>query len=41
MSWRGRGSRVTSFLVVLPSILLIGIFVYAFIGRTILSSLTD
>ena len=41
MSWRARGSRVTSFLVVLPSILLIGVFVYAFIGRTILSSLTD
>jgi glucose/mannose transport system permease protein len=41
MSWRKQGSQVTSVLVVLPSILLIGIFVYAFIGRTILSSLTD
>jgi glucose/mannose transport system permease protein len=41
MRWRRRGSQVTSFMVVLPSILLIGIFVYAFIGRTILSSFTD
>jgi glucose/mannose transport system permease protein len=36
-----RASQVTGFLVVLPSLLLVGIFVYGFIGRTVLSSLTD
>jgi glucose/mannose transport system permease protein len=36
-----RANQVTSFLVVLPSLLLVGVFVYGFIGRTILSSLTD
>ena len=36
-----RTSQLTSFLVVLPSLILVGIFVYGFIGRTILSSLTD
>jgi len=41
MTTRRRASRLTSFLVVLPSLLLVGIFVYGFIGRTILSSLTD
>jgi len=41
MRTRRAASRLTSFLVVLPSLLLVGIFVYGFIGRTILSSLTD
>ena len=36
-----RANQVTGFLVVLPSLLLVGIFVYGFIGRTVLSSLTD
>jgi glucose/mannose transport system permease protein len=41
MSQRRRASQLKSFLVVLPSLLLVGVFVYGFIGRTILSSLTD
>jgi glucose/mannose transport system permease protein len=41
MSTRRRAARLTGFLVVLPSLLLVGVFVYGFIGRTILSSLTD
>lgn len=41
MATRRRASSLTSFLVVLPSLLLVGVFVYGFIGRTILSSLTD
>ncbi len=40
MAWRRR-SQVTRFLVVLPTILLVGTFVYAFIGQTAWSSLTD
>jgi len=36
-----RASQLTSFLAVLPSLVLVGVFVYGFIGRTILSSLTD
>jgi len=38
---RQRASQLTSFLVVLPSLLLVGIFVYGFIGRTVLTSLSD
>lgn len=41
MTTRWRANRLTGFLAVLPSLLLVGIFVYGFIGRTILSSLTD
>jgi glucose/mannose transport system permease protein len=41
MTTRRRASSLTSFLVVLPSLLLVGTFVYYFIGRTIVSSLTD
>jgi glucose/mannose transport system permease protein len=41
MTTRKRANRLTSFLVVLPSLLLVGIFVYGFIGRTIYTSLTD
>jgi len=41
MTTRKRASQRTSFLVVLPSLLLVGIFVYGFIGRTIYTSLTD
>jgi len=41
MATRRRANRLTSFLVVLPSLLLVGIFVYGFIGRTIWTSLTD
>jgi glucose/mannose transport system permease protein len=38
----GKGkNKVIGFLVLLPSVLLIGIFVYWFIGRTAWSSLTD
>jgi len=41
MATRRRANRLTSFLVVLPSLLLVGVFVYGFIGRTIWTSLTD
>jgi glucose/mannose transport system permease protein len=41
MTTRQRANQLTSFLVVLPSLLLVGIFVYGFIGRTIWTSLTD
>jgi glucose/mannose transport system permease protein len=41
MTTRKRANQLTSFLVVLPSLLLVGIFVYGFIGRTIWTSLTD
>jgi glucose/mannose transport system permease protein len=41
MRWRNRRNQLTGFLVLLPSLLLVGIFVYGFIGRTIWSSLTD
>ena len=34
-------NRLVGFLVVLPSILLVGVFVYGFIGRTLWASLTD
>lgn len=41
MRRRGHTHRLTGFLVVLPSILLVGVFVYGFIGRTLWTSLTD
>jgi glucose/mannose transport system permease protein len=41
MRWRRHRTRITGFLVVLPSILLVGVFVYGFIGRTLWASLTD
>jgi len=33
MRWRKHTNQITGFLVVLPSIVLIGVFVYGFIGR--------
>src|SRR5467141_623900 len=41
MRWRKHSNQITGFLVVLPSIALIGVFVYGFIGRAIWVSLTD
>jgi len=41
MRWRKRTNQIIGFLVVLPSIVLIAIFVYFFIGRTLYASLTD
>src|SRR5512136_627493 len=41
MRWRRHHRQLTGFLVVLPSIVLVGIFVYGFIGRTLWASLTD
>ena len=41
MSWRKNRTRVLGFLVLLPSIVLLAIFVYGFIGRTVYTSLTD
>ncbi|BDG02977.1 carbohydrate ABC transporter permease [Anaeromyxobacter oryzae] len=41
MKWGRHTNQVTGFLVVLPSIVLVGIFVYGFIGRTVWASLTD
>ena len=41
MRWRKSKARVLGFIVLLPSFLLLGIFVYWFIGRTIGWSLTD
>lgn len=37
---KGR-DRLTAFLMLLPSLLLLGVFVYGFIGRTLYTSLTD
>src|SRR5919197_4651522 len=39
--WRWRKNEIIGFLVLLPSVISIGIFVYYFIGRTIWASLTD
>ena len=41
MRWRRQRNRITGFLVVLPSILLVGIFVYGFILFTVYLSFTD
>ena len=41
MKWRKSKSRFLGFAVLLPSFLLLGIFVYYFIGRTVYWSLTD
>jgi len=41
MRWRRHTRHLTGFLVVLPSIVLVGVFVYGFIGRTLWASLTD
>src|SRR5512136_2287738 len=41
MRWRRHAGQLTGFLVVLPSIVLVGVFVYGFIGRTLWASLTD
>jgi glucose/mannose transport system permease protein len=41
MKWRKSKSRILGLLVLLPSFLLLGIFVYYFIGRTFWWSLTD
>jgi glucose/mannose transport system permease protein len=41
MRWRRHENRIVGFLVLLPSIVLIGIFVYGFIARTVWASLTD
>jgi len=41
MSRRRHTRQLTGFLVVLPSIVLVGVFVYGFIGRTLWASLTD
>ena len=41
MRWRRHTRHLTGFLVVLPSIALVGVFVYGFIGRTLWASLTD
>ncbi|HSN91888.1 MAG TPA: sugar ABC transporter permease [Anaeromyxobacteraceae bacterium] len=41
MRWRKHTNRIVGFLVLLPSIVLVGIFVYGFIGRTVWASLTD
>ncbi len=41
MSLRKRRNEITGFLVLLPSVVLIGIFVYWFIARTVAASLTD
>ncbi len=40
MQWQ-KNNRLLGFLVLLPSVLLIAVFVYYFIGRTIYASLTD
>jgi glucose/mannose transport system permease protein len=40
-SWRRRSNEITGFLVLLPSLVLVGIFVYYFIGETLAASLTD
>jgi glucose/mannose transport system permease protein len=41
MRWRKHTNRIIGFLVLLPSIVLVGIFVYGFIGRTVWASLSD
>jgi len=41
MRWRKHTNQIIGFLVVLPSILLIAVFVYGFIGRALWASLTD
>jgi glucose/mannose transport system permease protein len=41
MRWRKHTNQVTGFLVLLPSVVLVGIFVYYFIARTVWASLTD
>jgi len=41
MRWRKSKARILGFVVLLPSFLLLGIFVYYFIGRTIGWSLSD
>jgi glucose/mannose transport system permease protein len=41
MRWRKSKERILGFIVLLPSFLLLGIFVYYFIGRTVWWSLTD
>jgi glucose/mannose transport system permease protein len=41
MRWRRHKNSITGFLVVLPSIGLVGLFVYGFIGQTLWASLTD
>jgi len=41
MSWRKKRNELTAFLVLLPSLVLIAIFVYFFIARTVVASLTD
>jgi len=41
MARRWRKNQITGFFVLLPSVILIGIFVYYFIARTIWASLTD
>jgi glucose/mannose transport system permease protein len=41
VKWRKSKNRVLGFLVLLPSFLLLGIFVYYFIGRTVYWSMTD
>jgi glucose/mannose transport system permease protein len=41
MKWRKSTTRFLGFLVLLPSLLLLGIFVYYFIGQTAYTSLTD
>ncbi|HEX7625054.1 MAG TPA: sugar ABC transporter permease [Anaeromyxobacteraceae bacterium] len=41
MSWRKHTNQVTGLLVLLPSIGLVAVFVYGFIGRTIYTSFTD
>ena len=41
MRWRKSKARILGFIVLLPSFLLLGIFVYYFIGRTVWWSLTD
>lgn len=41
MRWRKHTNQIIGFLVLLPSVVLVGIFVYYFIGRTLYASLTD
>src|SRR3989442_1311009 len=41
MRWRKHTNQITGFLVVLPSIVLVAVFVYGFIGRALWASLTD
>jgi len=41
MRWRKHTNQITGFLVLLPSVALVAVFVYYFIGRTLYASLTD